>query len=237
MRQCVLLLQHVKRRDYPAGPPMHMTKPRPVLFLVIVVSALSAVACGIAIKRDLSTIPQGQVGFDDMCGLQEYFDALEGKAAKEPVSVSSLDLEGGDGIKTVRGGRVRLLFEGDFLLKHAKRVLMENWRRLPETLPTANKLEIEVRWAEKAGVKRVLTDQDSELIVAGESYSLPYHVCLSELLFGAPLYKQRQVLWGLPNPSANLTPATEASPADGGTVIGVTPDAGAAMDGRAQQGK
>jgi hypothetical protein len=216
---------------------MHKTKPRPVLFLVIVVSALGAVACGIAIKRDLSTIPQGQVGFDDMCGLQEYFDALEGKAAREPVAESSLDLEGGDGVKTVRGGRVRLLFEGDFLLKHAKRVLEENWRRLPETLAVANKLEIEVRWAEKAGVKRVLTDQDSELIVAGESYALPYHVCLSEFLFGAPLYKQRQVLWGLPNPSANATPTREAAPTDGGTVIGVTQDAGGATDGRAPGAK
>jgi len=216
---------------------MHMTKPRPVLFLVIVVSTFGAVACGIAIKRDLSTIPQGQVGFDDMCGLQEYFDGLEGKAAREPVAVSSLDLEGGDGVKTVRGGRVRLLFEGEFLLKHAKRVLEDNWRRLPETLPAANKLEIEVRWAEKAGVKRVLTDQDSELFVAAESYNLPYHVCLSELLFGAPLYKQRQVLWGLPNPSANAIPAREAAKPDGGTVTGVTPDAGASTDGRAPGAK
>ena len=36
--------------------------------------------CGIAIRRDLSTVPPGQVGFDDMCGLQEYFDALEIKS-------------------------------------------------------------------------------------------------------------------------------------------------------------
>jgi hypothetical protein len=118
-----LLLQHVMRRAYSTGPPMHMTKPRPVLFLVIVVSALSAVACGIAIKRDLSTIPQGQVGFDDMCGLQEYFDALEAKVSTEPAVVSSLDLEGGDGQKSVRGGRARLVFEGDFLLKHVRRIL------------------------------------------------------------------------------------------------------------------
>jgi len=211
---------------------MHMTKPRPVLFLMFVVSALGAVACGIAIKRDLSTIPQGQVGFDDLCGLQEYFDALEAKVSKEPAAASSLDLEGGDGVKTVRGGRVRLVFEGDFLLKHLRRVLEQNWRRLPETVATANKIELEVRWAEKAGVKRVLTNQDSELIVASESYALPYHVCLSELLFGAPLYKQRQVLWGLPNPSANESLSPDGAAPRGETVIGATPDAGAATDGR-----
>jgi hypothetical protein len=208
---------------------MHMTKPRRALFLVSVVSAFAAVACGIAIKRDLSTIPQGQVGFDDMCGLQDYFDALEAKVAREPVVASSLDLEGGDGQKTIRGGKARLVFQGDFLLKHARRVLTENWRRLPEELATADKLEIEVRWAEKAGVRRVVTDQDAELFIGPQAYYLPYHVCLSELLYGAPLYKQRQVLWGLPNPSAHipLDLALDAGAPEASTVINATPDAGA----------
>lgn len=211
---------------------MHMTKPRRALFLVAVFSALGVVACGIAIKRDLSATPQGQVGFDDMCGLQDYFDALEAKVAKEPQVASSLDLEGGDGQRTVRGGKARLVFEGNFLLKHARRVLNENWRRLPEGLATAEKIEIEVRWAERAGVKRVVTDQDAELFINGESFYLPYHVCLSELLYGAPLYKQRQVLWGLPNPSANLPIPilTEDGGVDGGVIQ--TTDAGAPADSR-----
>jgi hypothetical protein len=206
---------------------MHMTKPARVLFLSAVAFALTAVACGIAIKRDLSTIPQGQVGFDDMCSLQDYFDSLEAGVTKEPVVVTSLDLEGGDGIKTVRGGRARLVFEGEFLLKHLKRVLEDNWRRLPESLADAKKVEIEVRWAEKAGVKRVLTDQDAELFVGGESYSLPYHVCLSELLYGAPLYKQRQSLFGLPNPVSQkpLDLGLDGSAPDDGSEPGA-PDGG-----------
>jgi hypothetical protein len=210
------------------SPHMHMTKPRRALFLVSVVSAFAAVACGIAVKRDFSTIPQGQVGFDDMCGLQDYFDALEAKVAKEPVVVSSLDLEGGDGQKTVRGGKARLAFQGTFLLKHARRVLAENWRRLPEELMTADKLEIEVRWAEKAGVRRVVTDQDAELFIGTDEYYLPYHVCLSEFLYGAPLYKQRQVLWGLPNPAARvpLDLALDGGAPDASSVINATPDAG-----------
>jgi hypothetical protein len=181
-----------------------MTKPRRGLFLVAVVFSFAAVACGIAIKRDLSAIPSGQIGFDDMCGLQEYFDSLEARVAKEPAVVSSVDLEGGDGQKTLRGGKVKYAYEGDFLLKHARRVLEQNWDKLPETLATTKKIELEVRWAERLGVKRVVTDQPSELLVDGETYALPYHVCLSEFVFGAPLYKQRQVLLGLPNPSANL---------------------------------
>jgi hypothetical protein len=229
-----LLLQHVIERFILPTSPMHMTKPRRALFLVAVVSAFAAVACGIAIKRDLSTIPQGQVGFDDMCGLQDYFDALEAKVAKEPTVASSLDLEGGDGQKTIRGGKARLVFQGTFLLKHARRVLEENWRRLPEELATTDKIEIEVRWAEKAGVKRVVTDQDAELFVGGQASYLPYHVCLSELLYGAPLYKQRQVLWGLPNPSAHLdTGVKDAGAPEAETVINATPEAGVAPDANA----
>jgi hypothetical protein len=205
---------------------MHQTRPGRALFLLAVVSGLGGLACGIAIKRDLSTIPQGQVGFDDMCGLQDYFDGLDAKVAKEPAVVSSVDLEGGDGIKTVRGGKARIAFEGPFLLKHGKRVLNENWRKLPEELANADRFELEVFWAEKAGVKRVVTNQDAELIIGKESYMLPYHVCLSELLYGAPLYKQRRVLWGLPEPTPVGTVGTYTGTADGGAGL----EAGAGPD-------
>jgi hypothetical protein len=174
------------------------------LFLLLATSAGGALACGIAIQRDLSTIPPGQIGFDDMCGLQDYFDSLEAKVSRVPAVVSSLDLEGGDGVKTVRGGKAKLAFEGDFLLKNLKRVLKENWRRLPEELDAAEKVEIEVRWVEKAGIKRVTTDQESELFIGNDSWDLPYHVCLSELLYGEPLYRQRREMWGKPIPGQTV---------------------------------
>src|SRR5689334_22135513 len=106
----------------------------------------SLLACSIAVRRDLSTVQPGQVGFDDMCGLQEYFDALEIQTSPPPRIVSALDLEGTSGGKRVRGGKERFAFENDFLLKHLRRVLNENWRRLPETVDTASKIELEVRW-------------------------------------------------------------------------------------------
>jgi hypothetical protein len=223
------MLQHVIDEVYDDAPPMHMTKPGRALFLLSVVSAPVVVgSCAPLIKRDLSTIPQGQIGFDDMCGLQDYFDGLEAKVSREPVVVSSLDLEGGDGKKTMRGGRARLLFEGNYLVKNGKRVLNENWMRLPEELEKAEKFEVEVRWAERAGVRRVVTDEDAELIVGNTTASLPYHVCLSEWLYGAPLYKQRQLLWGLPNPSAPPpAPVKAATPIDGGVPDGAPPADGA----------
>ena len=185
------------------------------------------VACSIVIRRDLSTVPAGQVGFDDMCGLQEYFDALEIKTSPPPRVVSALDMEGKSGGKRVNGGVERFAFENDFQLKHLRRVLNENWRRLPESVATAPKIELEVKWSEKAGSKRVVTDQPAELAIGAETFSLPYHVCLSELLYGEPLYRQRRVMWGLPLPGM---PAA-APPADAGVAV---VDAGAATkDGAA----
>lgn len=214
------------------APQMNMTRLGRVLFLGAAVSSPFAVGgCSPLIKRDLSAIPQGTVGFDDMCGLQDYFDSLEAKVAKEPVVVSSLDLEGGDGIKTVRGGKARLVFEGSFLLKNGKRVLNENWKRLPEELGEAQKFEVEVRWAERAGVRRVVTDEPAELTVGDKSYDLPYHVCLSEWLYGAPLYKQRRTLWGLPDPTTGRPTekiASERLPTDAGAVVDAGGDAGVA---------
>ena len=187
-----------------------------------------SVACSIAIQRDLSRVPPGQVGFDDMCGLQEYFDAIEIHTTKPPRVVSGVDLEGHSGGKSIRGGRERFAFDNDFLLGHARRVLMQNWRRLPPEVEHAKSIEIEVRWSEKAGAKRVVTDEPAELGVGSDSWELPYHVCLSELLYGEPLYRQRRAMWGLPLPGQTAT-----KPADGGTPDGATPDAGAVRDASA----
>jgi hypothetical protein len=182
--------------------------------LLLVGVTMASVACSIAIRRDLSAVPPGQVGFDDMCGLQEYFDALEIKTTAPPRIVSANDLEGMVGGKKVHGGKERFAFENDFLLKHLRRVLNENWRRLPESVATAGKIEIEVKWSEKAGSKRVITDEDAEMTIGSETFGLPYHVCLSELLYGEPLYRQRRVMWGLPLPGM---PAGKPVTPDGGT--------------------
>jgi hypothetical protein len=165
--------------------------------LLAVVLLVFAGGCGVGIKRDLSAVPVGQVGFEDMCGVQPYFDAIEAGAAEEPEVVSSSEAEGGDEKKTVRGGRTRFAFETDFELDEVYRVLDENWRRLPPGLDTTPRIELDVRWSERAGLKRVVTNEDATLTFDGRSYPLPYHVCLSELLFGRKLYAQRTIARGL----------------------------------------
>jgi hypothetical protein len=157
--------------------------------------AAIALACGITIRRDYSGIPVGQIGFDDRCGLQDYFDTIEARLARPPQVVSAVDVEA-QGNRRIRGGKNRFAFETEFQLKHLLRVLNENWSRLPDSLANASRIDVEVHWSEKAGVRRVVTDADAELIIKGESFPLPYHVCLSELLFGEPLYHQRREMIG-----------------------------------------
>src|SRR5262245_66679283 len=110
-----------------------------VVGVVLVGAATLSIACSIAIRRDLAAVPTGQVGFDDMCGLQEYFDALAIGTSRPPRVASALDLEGTDHGKRVRGGKERFAFENDFELQHLRRILDENWRRLPESVATAKK--------------------------------------------------------------------------------------------------
>ena len=62
-------------------------------FAVIVVLLAGAGACGVALKRDLAAIPQGQVGFDDLCGVQPYFDAIEAGIGTEPTVASEIESE------------------------------------------------------------------------------------------------------------------------------------------------
>ena len=185
---------------------MQPSQPRPPAsrtlfrFRVLLFPALGGaavlIACGIGIRRDYSTIPAGQVGFDDLCGLQDYFDTIEARIATAPEIVSAVDIEADSG-KRVRGGKNTFVFETDFQLKTLRRVLEQNWSNLPETLAKAPRVEIEAHWSEKAGVRRVVTNTDATISLPGQPpFALPYHVCLSEILYGEPLYRQRREMTG-----------------------------------------
>lgn len=191
-------------------------------------AVIAAVSCQPAIKRDLSNIPVGQVGFDDLCGLQSYFDALASKKIAAPALIDSTEVEGSAGEgnagkKAQAGGRSRYAFQTDFQRATLRRLLGENWKRLPDELRKAERIDLEVHWAQKAGIRRVATDTDAQLIIGRESWTLPYHVCLSELLFGEPLYQRRRVALGLPA----LPPSIFEAGRDGGAD---QPD-GSARDG------
>ena len=190
----------------------------------------AAAGCGMGVKRDLSTTSPQAVIFDDVCGVQEYHDTLMMRKVQPPEVVTTNELERTDG-KRLNGGRTTFAFEAPYQVQTIRRVLRENWSRVPDDIIKANRVEVEVRWSEKAGVRRVVTTEDAAIGTgtSREMQPLPYHVCLSELLFGAPLYKTRRELLGMSPlvvpfvPVAAPAPEPDAAPVQAAAPVVATP--------------
>jgi hypothetical protein len=170
---------------------------------------IGAAGCGIALRRDLTALPPQSVIYDDMCGVQSYHDAIESGKSKGPRVLLSSDMGKVDGDRPI-GGTATFGFDDEFTLNQLRRVLSENWDRLPPQVMTAQQLKVGVQWAEKAGVRRVVTTHDAEISDGKTTWYLPYQVCLSELIYGAPLYKTRRAMLGLPELPADAPPAPPA---------------------------
>jgi hypothetical protein len=151
----------------------------------------------IKVGRDLSTVPVQQVVYDDMCGLQQYFDEIAGATIKPPRVVRTTEFEKTEG-RRAGGGKTTFAFETHDQLATLRRVLEQNWKDLPPELLAAEQVEIEVHWAERAAVRRAVTEETATITAGKKSWNLRYQVCLSELLFGAPLYATRRDMLGLP---------------------------------------
>ena len=179
------------------------------LTLVVISLLAGAVGCGITVGRRFGKATMNKVIYDDRCGLQEYWDRVAMGIVRLPQQVSSSEVEKTEG-KRANGGKSSFAFTSDGQLAVLRRVLSDNWRRVPEEVMTADQVEVEVRWSERAETKFVVMSEDAELRVGRESYTLPYHHCLSALLFGESLYGMRRQMVGLsPVPSFDK-PAPDA---------------------------
>ena len=158
---------------------------------VLLVAALASAGCSITATRRLASVPPGRLGYDDLCRVQDYFDAIEIKRGEPPAVVRHSE---GDGAN----GRTRFQFAGEFQLAHLRRLLGEHWRNLPPELARAARVEIDVPWQEVRGGRRSAGDAELAIEGRGFGHRLPDHPCLSEWLFGEPLYRQRRVALGLP---------------------------------------
>src|SRR5688572_9908912 len=69
-----------------------------------------ATGCGVTIKRDLSAVKPTEVVYDDLCGLQEYFDALKDSSLAPPTETFARDLNSDDRARPL-GGRKRFRFD------------------------------------------------------------------------------------------------------------------------------
>jgi len=172
-----------------------MSRRRLIWFFVPCFAA--SLGCGIAVSRNLGKATLNEAIYDDVCGLQDYFDRRTVGAVRAPEVVSTQEMEKTEGRRS-SGGQTRFAFTTDGQLDILRKVLGANYRRLPDDLGTAAKVELSVRWSERAENRFVVMTEDAELFVGKESYALPYQHCLSALLFGDSLYKSRRVMLNLP---------------------------------------
>ena len=172
---------------------------------VLVAAAL--VGCAVGVCRDLAKTPPSEVIFDDQCHLQDYFDDLARGRDRPPALVRSDEIQTSESEKTLGGRSAYLLGENTSLLA-LRRLLLENWRPLPAAVMAAPEIEVEVRWAEKVSTRWVVSDENVHLRVAGKTYALLPHPCLTAFLFGQALFERRRELVGLPPLSALPDAAT-----------------------------
>jgi hypothetical protein len=172
-----------------------------------------ASGCGIALRRDLAEVAPQSVVYDDMCGVQAYHDGIETGKYKGPRLLHSSEMGKAETDDHPLGGMATFSFDDEANLGELRRVLRENYDRLPPGLLTASPVELEVQWAEKAGVRRVVTTRDAQISDGGKGVKyLPYHICLSELLYGGPLYRTRRAMLNLPPLEAAPAAAVAATP-------------------------
>lgn len=163
----------------------------------VLCGAVGLLACQVGVKRDLSKSTPNQVLADDTCGLQDYFDEISAKAVDPPVLVHTQEIEnvakdqvmGGTSTYAMGPGHSRATF---------LRLLDENWKPLPPHVAKADRLELDVRWAEKASSRWVVTDEKWTLRADGQPLDMAFHPCLTSFLFGEKLYSLRREMLGLP---------------------------------------
>jgi hypothetical protein len=175
--------------------------PRKSLLVVVtgaaVVVAAALVGCAVGVRRNLGKASPSEVIFDDQCHLQDYFDDLARRREKPPALVRSDEIQTSESEKTL-GGRNAYLFGENTSLPALRRLLLENWKPLPAVVMTAPEIEVEVRWCEKVSTRWVVNDENITLRVAGKSYTLAPHPCMTSFLFGQALFERRRELVGLP---------------------------------------
>lgn len=198
---------------------------------------------GVSVRRDLSETNPSDVVFNDLCGLQEYFDALKDSTLAPPPETFARDVTSDDGMQAL-GGRKRFRFENEFQLHYLRQVLENNWQEVPIEIAKASRVELEVTWSQKAGIPRVVTDEEALMSVGPKTWALPYHVCLSDLLFGEPLYDSRRAMLNLPDPIPSrfstarreMRPVPPSRAEGGGPPLPASPVTASAADPGASSG-
>lgn len=169
---------------------------------LIVPALVALVGCGPAVLRDLMSMPQQRITYDDMCNLQDHFDqrARSGAAAYRAVAEQSNETAREEPDENGQMRRV-VLGEGTYAVtartdrQRLRQLLREEYKRLPHLRLAAEEGEVRIRlgWWQSGSIRRVRPDTEIEVIATdGQSLTLPPHPCIGEFLFGDEPYAMRR---------------------------------------------
>lgn len=164
-------------------------------------TALALLSCGPSIKRDLGSVRQSAITYDDMCHLQSYFTQRATAHAPPFRAENETSTETTREERDERGQlRPVTVGEGTYVLEQRtdrvrfRRMLRDEYSRLPDMGITAPEARVAVRvnWWQAGGLRRVRNDGLVTITVGEQTWQLPPHPCVGEFLFGEPGYVMRQ---------------------------------------------
>lgn len=176
-------------------------------------------------RRDLTTVRQQQVTYDDLCHLQDYFDQRAAAHAQpfrvtneQSLETSRLEADEHGQMRpvTVGEGTYQIRDRGDRL--RLRQLLREEYRRLPDMrlLPHDTVVNVHASWWQSGTIRRLRPDTEVEITVGGESYEFPYQPCVGEFLWGDNAYTMRRNVVGAERARARGEIPTQYLHDDGG---------------------
>ncbi|MBL8678047.1 MAG: hypothetical protein JNK05_02730 [Myxococcales bacterium] len=163
----------------------------------------SGAGCGPASRRDLSTIPQRQISFDDECNLQAYFDQRNNSGAR-PFRVldetqNTTEVAVPDDNGEVRARRVEV-GSGEYEVsdrparRRLQQLIDEQYVRVPDVgiSQRGAHIRLKVRWWLSNSVRRLMPTDNVEIVGPRGTATLPFNPCVGEFLFGAEVYAMRR---------------------------------------------
>lgn len=178
--------------------------------------------------------------FDDLCGLQEYFDERRTnmlappKALDETVATNDKGLTMGEGTYRLSDAVARTRFA---------RLLRDEYSGVDPKIIKAvaaseGDVTVHVKWWDSGKIRRLRTENDVVLKTSVAEVELPANMCVSDLLFGDQIYEMRarylrnevDMATGKPAPApAAPTPSPGATPSSAPPLPPPTPLTDAAI--------